>query len=124
MAMTKQRKPETAAEVILGVLVYEFEYSDRGEAETKIKKRLRYYKLGPYNQEEVDLLRRLKDSLQAEIRGYQQSKFYVGVHGKYAAIEDFDVARMISEYRAMFPEVRPAEFEWFVRFAIFTYYAR
>jgi hypothetical protein len=124
MAVTKQRKPETAAEVILGVLVYEFDSHDRAEAETKIKKRLRYYKLGPYTQAEVDLLRRLKDSLQKEIGNYRESKYYMGSHGKWAAMEDFDTRRLIADYSAMFPGVSPKELEWFVPFAVFTYYLR
>jgi hypothetical protein len=122
--MAKQSKPATAAEVILGVLVYEFDIKRREETDAKIKKRLRYYKLGPYVQSEVDLLRRLKELLLAEIGRYQQSKYYVGTHGYYAAIEDFDVPRMISECHAMFPEIALTEIEWFVRFAVATYYAR
>jgi hypothetical protein len=124
MAVAKQRKPETAAEVILGVLAYEFDFDDPREAETKIKKRLRYYKLGPYTQAEVDLLRRLKDALQKEIGKYGESKYYVGPHGEYSATEDFDTRRMIADYNAMFPEVRPAEIDWFVRFAVYCYYLR
>jgi hypothetical protein len=122
--VTKQRKPETAAEVILGVLVYEFDFDDPRETETKIKKRLRYYKLGPFEQAEVDLLRRLKDSLQAEIGKFGESKYYAGPHGKYAAMENFDTGRMIADYKAMFPEVRAAKIEWFVQFAVFSYYIR
>lgn len=122
--MAKRKGPETAAEVILGVLVYEFEFHVHEEAEATIKKRLRYYKLGPYVQSEVDLLRRLKDSLQLEIGNYRESKFYLGLHGNYVALEDFDVPGMIAEYHAKFPEVAIREIEWFVRFAVYAYYLR
>ncbi|MBN1639482.1 MAG: hypothetical protein JW866_10970 [Ignavibacteriales bacterium] len=35
-------------------LAYEFDFSDKKEAEKKIKRRLKYYKLGVYSQERVE----------------------------------------------------------------------
>ena len=118
------KKPKTSAKVILAVLVYEFRSDEREASETKIKKRLRYYKLAPYKQEEVDLLRSFKDSLQKEIGRHHRSKYYVAAHGKFAAMEHFDVPRIVSEYHAIFPTIDISEIEWFVPFAVFTYYLR
>lgn len=68
---------KTSANVILAVLVYEFRSDEHKVSEAKIKKRLRYHKLGPYKQEEVDLLRQFKDALQNEIGRGHRSNYYV-----------------------------------------------
>ena len=123
--MSKKKKRETTADtVILQKLAYEFDFSDRAETERKIKQGLRYYKCGPYDQDRVGLLRSLKDQLQQEIHKYSKSQYYLQSTGKYAAMEDFDVDRMIKDYRANFPAVPATEIEWFVPHAIFLYYLR
>ncbi|MCC9641918.1 hypothetical protein LOC71_06500 [Rhodopirellula sp. JC740] len=122
--MAKGSKPDTPEKVILGVLVYEFRSDDHEKSEAIIKKRLRYYKLGPYEQERVDLLRKLKDSLQKEIGRLHRSTYYLGSHGRYAGMKDFDVPRILDVYFAEFPEIDRSQIEWFVPFAVFTYYLR
>jgi hypothetical protein len=119
----KKRK-KTADSVILQKLAYEFRFCDRKDTERKIKQGLRYYQCGPYNQGRVDLLRSLKDQLQQEIGKYGRSRYYLQPTGKFAAMEDFDVDRMISDCRAAYPTVPAAELEWFVPHAIFLYYLR
>jgi len=122
--VAKRWRPDSSAKVILGVLVYEFWSFEHEESQAKIKRRLRYYKFGPYRQEEVDVLRRFKDSLKEEIGRYNRSKYYLESHGKFAAMEDFDLPRIVSEYHAAFPAISVSDIEWFVPFAIFTYYLR
>src|SRR3954451_3914073 len=91
---TKKQPTKTADAVILEVLAYEFDFHPRARAEGKIRRRLRYYDLGPYKQERVDLLRRLKDEAQTEIHRRERSRYFVGRHGEYAAMEDFDRERL------------------------------
>ena len=124
MVAAKRWKPDTPTKVILGVLVYEFRPEDRTKSEATIKKRLHYYKLGGYEQDQVDSLRRFKDSLQDEIVRQRGSQYYLGPHGDFGTLEDFDVQRMVADYNAAFPEIHVSEVEWFVPFALFTYYLR
>jgi hypothetical protein len=53
--------------ICFGDLAYEFDFSDRKEAERKIKRRLKYYHLGDYDQERVNYVRELKNDLYTEI---------------------------------------------------------
>lgn len=122
--MVTRRKPDTPAQVILGVLVYEFRPEDRSKSEETVKRRLRYYRVGSYDQNQVDLLRRFKESLAAEISLRAGSRYYLGPHGTFAALEDFDVERMVADYHAAFPDVGVSEIEWFVPFALYVYYLR
>jgi hypothetical protein len=52
----KRRTGKSADEVILDVLVWERASDDPKEAKRKIRRRLRYYGLGPYPREHMDLL--------------------------------------------------------------------
>jgi hypothetical protein len=122
--VAKRWKPDTPEKVILGVLLYEFSSDEQQKSQAKIKRRLRYHQLGPYDQERVDVLRRLKDSLQQEISGRHRSRYYLGTHGRYAAMEDLDVARIVEDYSKAFPTIARSEIEWFVPNAVYTYYLR
>jgi hypothetical protein len=122
--MAKRRKPDNPDQVIFSVLVYEFRADEHGKSEATIRRRLRYHGLGPYDQERVELLRRLKDSLRVEIGRHQHSRYYLEPHGEYAAMEDFDVPRLVDDCCAEFLEVARADIESFVQFAVFTYYLR
>jgi hypothetical protein len=120
----KKRPTKTADAVILDVLVYEFGFDDRIEAEGKIRRRLRYYHLGPYQQVRVDRLRRLKDEIQEEVHRHERSGYFVGRHGEYAAMEDFDVERLTQDLSASYPDVPREEIAGFVSAAIYVYYLR
>jgi hypothetical protein len=121
---TKKRPTKTADAVILEVLAYEFGFDDRAQAEGKIRRRLRYYGLGPYQQERIDLLRRLKDEIQSEIPRWEQSRYFVGRHGAYAAMEDFDGDRLTRDLSGSYPDLPQEEIAAFVPAAIYLYYLR
>lgn len=53
--------------VCFGDLAYEFDFSDLKEAEKKIKRKLKYYGLGKYDQERIEYVRELKNDLFKEI---------------------------------------------------------
>ncbi len=120
----KKRTTNSADAVILDVLGYEFAFDDRVEAERKIRRRLRYHGLGPYSQERVDLLRRLKDDIQSEIHRARGSRYFAGNHGKYAAPEDFDAERMIQDLAESYPNIPGEEIKRFVPIAVYLYYLR
>jgi hypothetical protein len=120
----KRRTGKSADEVILDVLVWECASDDPKEAERKIRRRLRHYGLGPYQQERVDLLRRLKNETYSEIRHEDQSRYFAGRHGEHTAMEDFDVVRLIGDLTASYPDVPREEIKAFIPWAIYLYYLR
>lgn len=121
---TKKRTVKSADAVILDVLGYEFDFDDRADAERKIRRRLRYYGLRPCRQERVALLRRFKDAIQSEIGRGRQSRYFIGGRGKYAALEDFDLQRMIWDLTESYPDLPQREIAAFVPFAVYLYYLR
>jgi hypothetical protein len=120
----KTRRPTTYENEALSVLAYEFPFSDRAEAERKIKQRLSRKKLGRYDAARIDLLRQLKDVLQQEISKFEKSQFFTEFHGKYSDMRDFDVPRLTAEMMEHFPQIPKEEIEQFVPFCVFIYYLR
>ena len=120
----KQRATRTSDSVILDVLAYEVGFDDPREAEGKIRRRLRNHGLGPYQQSRVDLLRRFKNEIQGEIHRNKRSRYYVGSHGVYAAMEDFDVERLTQDLSASYPDLPREEIAAFVPRAIYYYFLR
>ena len=116
--------PPTFESEALSVLAYEFPFSDKAEAERKIKQRLRRKKLGPYDAERIEILRRLKNELQQEIGKFEKSRFFTEFHNKYADMRDFDVPRLTAEMTEHFPQIPKKEIEHFVPFCVFLYYLR
>jgi hypothetical protein len=120
----KKRATKSADAVILDVLGYEFPFDDRTEAERKMKRRLRYHGLGPYQQGRVNLLRRLKDEIQCEVHRGVRSRYFTASRRRYAAREDFDIERMIEDFSQLYPDVPHEEIKAFLPFAIYLYYLR
>ena len=110
--------------MILQALVYEFDFDDPRETDRKIKRRLRYRKSGPFSQERVDLLRRLKNSIQDEIHLDDRSKYFRGGQGRFSVSETFDVPRLIEHCHKQFPSITLDDVVWFVRFAIYNHEMR
>ncbi len=111
-------------EAVLSILAYEFPSDDKREAEAKIKRKLRSKKLGRYDQERIDLLRRFKEAVQTEISKWQKSKYYAASHGEFADMKDFDRGQMADEFAAEFPTIPRQTIARFVEFAVYLYYLR
>lgn len=79
-------------------LAYEFDFSDKKEAEKKIKRRLKYYKLGNYNQDRIEYIRVLKNDLYAEISLQTKSKYFQKSKSNYADLEDYKFENMKIDY--------------------------
>jgi hypothetical protein len=119
-----RRSPQSVDEVILDVVIWEFTSDDPKEAERKIRRRLRHHNLGPFQQERVVLLRRLKNETYSVIRREGHSGYFAGRHGEHSAVEDFDINRLIGDLSASYPDVPRHEVERFIPWAIYLYYLR
>lgn len=86
-------------------LAYEFDFAGKNEIEEKIKRRLKYYKPGDYNQDRVDYLRQLKDDLFLEISSATKSKYFNKSKSNYADLSDFDFNRMTSDYMSKYDKI-------------------
>ena len=120
----KKKPPATYEGVALGVLAYEFPFSDKAEAEAKIKGRLTRKKLGAYDPERINWLRQLKDELQEEISKGEKSSYFTHHHDYYCDMRDFDVPRLTKEMIERYRQIPAEEIESFVAFCVFNYYLR
>lgn len=111
-------------EAVLSVLAFEFSLDDKGETETKIKRKLRAKKLGKYDQERIDLLRRFKDEVKAEANKGWNSKYHTGSRGEFANMKDFDLVTMKREMAAAFPGIPRQSVDQFIEYGIYLYYIR
>jgi len=122
--MTKIKEPPTYEGEVLGVLAFEFSFSDQAESERKIKRRIRDKNLGSYDQTRINTLRSFKDDIQQELSKFQRSKFYTQPHGKYADMQDWDLDALKQYMKAIHPDVPEIAINGFLPYAVFLYYLR
>ena len=105
-------------------LAYEFDFSDTKEAEKKIKRRLKYYNLGEYDQERVDYIRELKNDLYKEISLGTKSKYFNKSKSNYADLADFDIERMKSDFIEKYEKIESSNMIGILNYAIYLYHLR
>lgn len=105
-------------------LAYEYNSEKSVQIEGKIKKRLKYYKLGPYKQEKVDYIRQLKNELYSEISKFDKSIYYNKSHGKFAHPSDYNFELLKSDYLKKYPLIDEKDMVAIINFAIYLYYLR
>ena len=105
-------------------LAYEFDLSDRKEVERKIKRRLKYYNLGEYNQERVDYIRDLKNDLYEEISLHSKSKYFNKSNSEYADLTDFDVEKMKTDFGKKYKKIKRSDLVGMFNYAIYLYHLR
>lgn len=105
-------------------LAYEFDFCEKKEAENKIKRKLKYYKSGEYNQERVDYIRQLKNDLYSEILKQTKSKYFHRSKSNYADQEDFDFEQMTIDYNKKYDKLNKNELSRMVLYAIYLYHMR
>ena len=105
-------------------LAYEFDFSDLKEAEKKIKRKLKYYGLGKYDQERVEYVRNLKNDLFKEIRLYEKSEYYIPSKSEFAEFTDFDHKKMKVDFLTKFEKINDSDMSRIINFAIYLYYMR
>ena len=122
--MGETRKLTAYDDAVLTNLAREFSCTDIEETEAKIKRKLRAKKLGKYDQQRVNRLRRLKDAVQTEVLKCDKSKYYSKLAGEFAAMKDFDTLRMTDDFATAFPEVPKQSIHEFVEYFIYLHYIR
>jgi len=105
-------------------LAYEFDFSDKKEIEKKIKRRLKYHKLGDYEQDRIDYIRQLKDDLYSEISRTTKSKYFHKSKSNYADLADFNIDRMTADYCKKYDKVDKDELMGMINFSIYLYHLR
>ena len=119
-----QKKKETYDYICFTDLAYEFAISDRKDVEKKIKRRLKYYDLGDYDQKRVEYIRKLKNELVSEIRLTTKSRYFNKSKSEFADLADFDTQKMKVYFLDKFNEVSEPDMEGILNFAIYIYYLR
>ena len=105
-------------------LAYEFDFSDLKEAEKKIKRKLKYYRLGKYDQARVNQIRNLKNALFNEISLYDKSEYYIPSKSEFAEFTDFDHYKMKRDFQKRFAKISDSDMSQIINFAIYLYYMR
>jgi len=105
-------------------LIYEFDISKKKEIEKKIKSRLKYHKLGDYDQDKVDYIRALKNDLRSDIAKTSESTYFHKSKSEYAELTDFDVDSMTTDYHKKYNKVNKDELKAMINFAIYSYHLR
>jgi len=105
-------------------LAYEFDFSEKKETENKIKRKLKYHKLGEYTQERIDYIRELKNDLYKEISLQTKSKYFNKSKSNYADLSDFNVEKMQSDFLKKYEKINSSDMFGILNFAIYLYHLR
>ncbi|TGK06624.1 hypothetical protein EHO59_00325 [Leptospira semungkisensis] len=120
--MPSQKRETSYDYVCFSELLYE--YDKPKETEKKIKRRLKYYELGDYDQDRVDTIRKLKNDLSEEIQKNSGSKYYLGSKEIYAALNDFDFDLLLKDFQLKYQRISKDDMSSILLIAIYTYYLR
>lgn len=118
------REKQTYDFICFRDLAYEFADSNEKEIEKKIKRRLKYHKLGDYNQERVDYIRNLKTDLYKEISLFTKSKYFSKSKSNYADLSDYNTSKMKNDYLKKYNKISESDMIDILNFAIYLYYMR
>ena len=106
-------------------LIWEFNVSEIKETNQKIRRKLKYYKLGDFDQYRIDYLRSMKNELKAEIQLYQKSKYFKkSKKSKYADYADYDIEIMVSDFVGKYEKISKSDMYGIINYAIYLYYLR
>jgi len=119
-----EKTEQTYDYICFGDLAYEFDFSEHKEAEKKIKRKLKYYGLGKYEQERIEYVRELKNDLFKEIRLQTKSKFFNPSKSNFAEFTDFNYEKMKKDYLNKFEKISDSDMSQILNFAIYLYHLR
>jgi|TARA_B110000967_G_scaffold143370_1_gene146640 hypothetical protein len=105
-------------------LAYEFDFSDKKEVEKKIKRHLKYYRLGKYSQERVEYIRVLKNDLHTEITLGTKSKYFQKSKSNHADLKDYKFEKMKLDYIKKYDSISENDMSGILSFAIYLYHIR
>ncbi len=105
-------------------LIYESDYVTKEMVEKKIKRRLKYHKLGEYNQLRVDTIRKLNSELWAEIKSGSRSTYFHKTDSIYTEIGDFNIEQMVVDFCKRYTKVSSEDMRAIIGFGVYYYYSR
>lgn len=117
-------KNYTYYDVCFSVLVYDFIDKDKKETKRKLKRKLKYYGLGDYDEEKIEYIRKLKDEIHSEIKLENKSKYYIKTIGNVAELKDFNIEEMKSSLLKKYNLVRESDMISFLEFSVYLFYLR
>lgn len=106
------------------VLAYEYGDNKIKDSEKKIKAKLKYNKLGVYDEARVDMLRALTQELSKEIHLQNKSSYFSKSAKEYSDIEDFDHKKMSDDLAPKYPSIERKELGSIVGMAIHLFHCR
>lgn len=109
---------------VLAVLLWEMLPSQQSDTERKIKRRLRDKRLGEYDQDRVDALRLLKETMAGELSRRSESIFHRGTSGKHSNSDDWDTERLARHLIDKHADIPEKNIRAILPNAIRTYYLR
>ena len=119
-----QKSGQTYDYICFSDLAYEFDFSDTKEIEKKIKRRLKYYDLGNYDQERIEYIRKLKNELYKEISLQSKSKYLNKPKSNYADLSDFNLEQMQSDFLEKYSNIDSSDMSGILYLAIYLFYLR
>lgn len=122
--LAKAKPKPTFESEALHVLAYEFPFNEKNKAEEEIKRRFKRKKIGAYDQERIEQLRRFKNEVQEEIGLGLKSKYYTHTHGYYADPLDFAQERYVADLIKKYPGFPREIIANFISYAVYLYYLR
>ncbi|MBX7152348.1 hypothetical protein K1X84_11950 [bacterium] len=124
MSKTNANNNQTYDYVCFTDLVYEFDSSKKNQIEKKIKRRLKYYHLGEYDQNRVEYIRQFKNDLYSEISLASKSKYFHKSPSEFSESSDFNIEQMALDLSKKYGNIHPGELKEMIHFAIYLFYLR
>lgn len=125
--MAKRPMYRSADDLILCVLMYEpgtGRPEVRAATAAKVKRRLRYHKLGPFDADRIERLRELKAAVNRYVGWQCDEKYMVDPGLRRGALDDYEIQRLADDLRRDFPDIEQPDIEHFIGFSIFNNYLR
>lgn len=119
-----KRKSLTYDYAIFSVLVYEPGPELSKRAVIKIKRKLKYYSLGKYDEKRVAYIWKLINEVYCEIMLRNKSTYYHKSDSEYAALNDYDFPRMKGDYLVKYPLIADRDIGDMLRFSIHIFYEK
>lgn len=110
--------------ICFNCLAYEFDPTESKETERKIKNRLRYRGAGPYDQERVEYIRKLRGDLYREFAAPAESKYYSKTDSEFSTPDDFNIDIMTEDYSRIYNRIDEDDIRQMMLFAEYLYYLR
>ncbi|MBA3683602.1 MAG: hypothetical protein H0W73_20925 [Bacteroidetes bacterium] len=120
----KSTNTETYDYACFIILAYEYGDNKIKDSEKKIKAKLKYHKLGAYDEARVNKIRELKEELSSEIHLYNKSKYYSSANKEFTDMEDFDQFKMTQDLSLKYSAIDKKELDSIVAMAIHLFHCR